>query len=59
MRHAVAFAALVGDVLVGGAALRTMRATALAVEDEWRQRLGAERLAGFRDTLVTLLSDVP
>ena len=43
----------------GRAALRTMRATALAVEDEWRQRLGAERLAGFRDTLVTLLSDVP
>jgi hypothetical protein len=41
------------------AALRTMRATALAVEDEWRQRLGAERLAGFRDTLITLLSDVP
>jgi len=43
----------------GRAALRTMRATALAVEDQWRQRLGAERLAGFRDTLVTLLSDVP
>jgi hypothetical protein len=29
------------------------------VGDEWRQRLGAERLAGFRDTLITLLSDVP
>ena len=43
----------------GRAALRTMRATALSVEDEWRQRLGAERLAGFRDTLLTLLSDVP
>jgi DNA-binding MarR family transcriptional regulator len=43
----------------GRAALRTMRATALAVEDEWRQRLGAERLAGFRDTLITLLSGVP
>src|SRR5690348_14318476 len=43
----------------GRAALRTMRATALAVEDEWRQRLGAERLAGFRDTLITLLPDVP
>jgi DNA-binding MarR family transcriptional regulator len=43
----------------GRAALRTMRATALTVEDEWRQRLGAERLAGFRDTLLTLLSDVP
>jgi DNA-binding MarR family transcriptional regulator len=43
----------------GRAALRAMRATALTVEDEWRQRLGAERLAGFRDTLLTLLSDVP
>jgi DNA-binding MarR family transcriptional regulator len=43
----------------GRAALRTMRATALAVEDEWRQRLGAERLAGFRDTLITLLAGVP
>ncbi len=40
----------------GRAALRTMRATALAVEDEWRQRLGAEQLASFRDTLITLLS---
>ncbi len=43
----------------GRAALRTMRATALAVEDEWRQRLGAERLARFRDTLLTLLSAPP
>jgi hypothetical protein len=40
----------------GRAALRTMRATALAVEDEWRHRLGAEQLASFRDTLITLLS---
>ncbi len=40
----------------GRAALRTMRATALAVEDEWRQYLGAEQLASFRDTLITLLS---
>jgi DNA-binding MarR family transcriptional regulator len=39
----------------GRAALRTMRTSALAVEDEWRQRLGAERLAGFRDTLIALL----
>jgi hypothetical protein len=33
-----------------------MRATALAVEEEWRDRLGPERLADFRDTLLTLLS---
>jgi DNA-binding MarR family transcriptional regulator len=43
----------------GRAALRTMRTTALAVEEEWRARLGAERLTGFRDTLLTLLSDAP
>jgi DNA-binding MarR family transcriptional regulator len=43
----------------GRAALRTMRTTALAVEEEWRARLGARRLAGFRDTLLTLLSDAP
>ena len=40
----------------GRAALRTMRASASTVEDEWRRRLGAERLASFRDTLITLLS---
>ena len=39
----------------GRAALRTMRASAGTVEDEWRQRLGAEQLARFRDTLITLL----
>jgi hypothetical protein len=33
-----------------------MRATGLAVEDEWREQLGAERLASFRDTLVALLA---
>ena len=43
----------------GRAALRTMRATALAVEDEWRQRLGDERIDRFRDTLLALLADVP
>jgi DNA-binding MarR family transcriptional regulator len=43
----------------GRAALRTMRATALAVEDEWRQRLGDERIDRFRDTLLALLSDGP
>jgi DNA-binding MarR family transcriptional regulator len=40
----------------GRAALRTMRATAVAVEDDWRKRLGAGQLASFRDTLITLLS---
>ena len=40
----------------GRAALRAMRATALAVEEEWRERLGPGRLAGFRDTLLTLLA---
>ena len=43
----------------GRAALRTMRASALAVEDEWRRRLGPDRLASLRDTLVTLLSAGP
>jgi hypothetical protein len=33
-----------------------MRASGSTVEDEWRQRLGAEQLASFRDTLITLLS---
>ena len=40
----------------GRAALRAMRTTAVTIEDEWRERLGAERLAGFRDTLLTLLA---
>jgi DNA-binding MarR family transcriptional regulator len=43
----------------GRAALRTMRTRALAVEDEWRQRLGAERPASFRDTLLALLTPAP
>jgi DNA-binding MarR family transcriptional regulator len=43
----------------GRAALRAMRVTALAVEEEWRERLGAERLARFRETLLTLLSALP
>ncbi len=43
----------------GRAALRITRATALTVEDEWRQRLGAEQLARFRDTLIVLLSAAP
>jgi DNA-binding MarR family transcriptional regulator len=40
----------------GRSALRTMRVTGLAVEDEWREHLGAGRLADFRDTLVALLA---
>jgi DNA-binding MarR family transcriptional regulator len=40
----------------GRSALRAMRATGLAVEGEWREHLGAERLAAFRDTLVALLA---
>ena len=40
----------------GRAALRTMRASARALEDDWRERLGAEQLASFRETLLTLLS---
>jgi len=43
----------------GRAALRTMRTSALAVEDEWRQRLGAERLTSFRATLLALLASAP
>jgi DNA-binding MarR family transcriptional regulator len=43
----------------GRAALRTMRASASALEDDWRERLGAEQLASFRDTLLTLLSATP
>lgn len=43
----------------GRAALRTMRTSALAVEEDWRRRLGAEQLASFRDTLLTLLSAGP
>ena len=40
----------------GRAALRTMQSSARAAEDAWRQRLGADRLAAFRETLLTLLS---
>ncbi len=43
----------------GRAALRTMHASARALEETWRQRLGAERLADFRETLLTLLSAAP
>ncbi len=43
----------------GRAALRSMHASARAVEDEWRQRLGDQCLAGFRETLLTLLSAAP
>ena len=40
----------------GRAALRVMRASAGALEEDWRQWLGAGPLASFRETLVTLLS---
>jgi DNA-binding MarR family transcriptional regulator len=43
----------------GRAALRAVRACAHAVEQDWQQRLGAERLADFRDTLLILLSAPP
>jgi hypothetical protein len=33
-----------------------MRVTALAVEEEWRERLGPDGLAAFRGTLLTLLA---
>jgi DNA-binding MarR family transcriptional regulator len=40
----------------GRVALRTMRDSALATEEAWRQQLGADRLAEFRATLLALLS---
>jgi DNA-binding MarR family transcriptional regulator len=43
----------------GRAALRTMRSSARALEDTWRQELGADRLAAFRETLLALLSATP
>lgn len=41
----------------GRAALRVMRACAQAVEEEWRQRLGDQRLADLRETLLMLSAD--
>ncbi|RPA59957.1 MarR family transcriptional regulator [Gordonia oryzae] len=41
----------------GRSALRVMRANALAIEDEWREVLGEQRLAGFGDTLDVLLQN--
>jgi DNA-binding MarR family transcriptional regulator len=43
----------------GRAALRVMRSSTRALEDTWRRQLGADRLAAFRDTLLTLLSSTP
>ena len=40
----------------GRAALRTLRSSARATEDAWRRRLGQERLAAFRETLLRLLA---
>jgi DNA-binding MarR family transcriptional regulator len=39
----------------GRAALRAMRASALATEEAWREQLGDSRLAEFRGTLLELL----
>jgi DNA-binding MarR family transcriptional regulator len=43
----------------GRAALRAVRASAVAVEAEWADRLGADRLAEFRATLTELLTGPP
>jgi DNA-binding MarR family transcriptional regulator len=40
----------------GRAALRVMRASALAEQERWGRLLGERRLAEFRDTLATLLA---
>jgi hypothetical protein len=46
-----------GGASVTGAALRRAAGCRFVrIEEEWRARLGAERLAGFRDTLLTLLA---
>ena len=39
----------------GRAALRVMRSSAVALEQDWAARLGEERLAEFRATLLVLL----
>ncbi len=41
----------------GRSALRTMRATALAVEEQWRASLGEARLRELRTLLVMLLTE--
>lgn len=41
----------------GFAALRTMRRTALAVEQEWERHLGSDRLDDLRALVVALLTD--
>jgi DNA-binding MarR family transcriptional regulator len=40
----------------GRQALRVMRANALDLEKRWQQVLGEQRLGGFRETLIMLLS---
>jgi DNA-binding MarR family transcriptional regulator len=40
----------------GRAALRIMYTSAVSLEDSWRERLGADRLAEFRATLLALIS---
>jgi DNA-binding MarR family transcriptional regulator len=39
----------------GRASLRLMRRSSLALEEEWRARIGADRLATLRDILTDLL----
>jgi len=43
----------------GRAALRAVRASAVAAEAEWADRLGPDRLAEFRATLTELLAGPP
>ncbi|SQD97058.1 hypothetical protein FMEAI12_3910001 [Parafrankia sp. Ea1.12] len=43
----------------GLAALRAMRATALAVEQEWSTRLSPDGLSSLRELLLTLLGEDP
>jgi DNA-binding MarR family transcriptional regulator len=40
----------------GRAALRLMRTNNLSLEDEWRERIGGERMADLREILAQLLS---
>jgi DNA-binding MarR family transcriptional regulator len=43
----------------GRAALRRIRTSSLALEEEWRTRIGADRLSSLRDILTDLLTVRP
>jgi DNA-binding MarR family transcriptional regulator len=43
----------------GRAALRRIRVSSRALEEEWQRRIGADRLATLREILSELLADVP